>query len=107
MPARLRLGLVGVGPVVERYHLRAVRGVPEVEPVPVVDINEERACQFALRQGLLFATTRLQDLFRKVDLAILGLPNGLHASVALSFFLTASTFSVKSPWPEMSRNARP
>jgi UDP-N-acetylglucosamine 3-dehydrogenase len=82
MPARLRLGLVGVGPVVERYHLRAVRGVPEVEPVAVVDINEERACQFALRQGFPFATTRLQDLFGKVDLAILALPNGLHASVA-------------------------
>ena len=31
MPDRLRLGLVGVGPVVERYHLRAVRGVPEVQ----------------------------------------------------------------------------
>ncbi len=82
MPARLLLGLVGVGPVVERYHLRAVRGVPEVEPVAVVDINEERACHFALRQGFPFATTRLQDLFGKVDLVILALPNGLHAAVA-------------------------
>ena len=82
MPDRLRLGLVGVGPVVERYHLRAVRGVPEVQPVAVVDINEERVCQFALQQGFPLATTRLQDLFGKVDLAIVALPNGLHASVA-------------------------
>jgi len=82
MPARLRLGLVGVVPVFERDHRRAVRGVPEGEPVAVVDINEERACRFALRQGFLFATTRLEDLFGKVDLAILALPNGLHASVA-------------------------
>jgi predicted dehydrogenase len=82
MPDRFRLGLVGVGPVVERYHLRAVRGVPEVEPVAVVDINEERARQFANRQGFPFATTRLLDLFGKVDLAIVALPNGLHASVA-------------------------
>jgi predicted dehydrogenase len=82
MPDRIRLGLVGVGPVVERYHLRALRGVPEVEPIAVVDINEERACQFALRQGFPLATTRLQDVVGKVDLAIVALPNGLHASVA-------------------------
>jgi predicted dehydrogenase len=62
--------------------LRAVRGVPEVEPVAVVDIDEERGCQFALRQGFPFATTSLEDLFGKVDLAILAVPNGLHASVA-------------------------
>jgi predicted dehydrogenase len=82
MPDRFRLGLVGVGPVVERYHLRAIRGVPEVQLVAVVDINEERACQFAQRQGIPLSTTRLQDLFAKVDLAVVALPNGLHASVA-------------------------
>jgi predicted dehydrogenase len=82
MPDRLRLGFVGVGPVVERYHLRAVRGVPEVQPAVVVDINEERARQFAQRQGIPFYTTRLQDLFGKVDLAIIALPNSLHASLS-------------------------
>jgi predicted dehydrogenase len=73
---------VGVGPVVERYHLRAVRGVPEVQPTVVVDINEERARLFAQRQGIPVYTTRLQDLFGKVDLAIIALPNGLHASIS-------------------------
>ena len=81
MPDRLRLGLVGVGPVVERYHLRAVRGVPEVRPAVAVDLNEERARQFAKRQGVPLSTTRLQDLFGQVDLAIVALPNGVHASV--------------------------
>jgi predicted dehydrogenase len=82
MSDRLRLGLVGVGPVVERYHLRAVRGVPEVQPAVAVDLNEERARQFAQRQGFPLSTTRLQDLFGRVDLAIVALPNGVHASVA-------------------------
>jgi len=82
MPDRIRLGFVGVGPVVERYHLRAVRGVPEVQPVVVVDINEERARLFAKRQGIPVYTTRLHDLFGKVDLAIIALPNGLHAPVS-------------------------
>jgi UDP-N-acetylglucosamine 3-dehydrogenase len=79
---RLRLGLVGVGPVIERYHLRAARGVPEVKLVAVVDINEKRARQFAQRQGIPLSTTRVQDLFGKADLAIVALPNGLHASVS-------------------------
>jgi len=81
MAHRFRLGLVGAGPVVERYHLRAIRGVPEVQLVAVVDINEERACQFAQRQGIPLSTARLQDLFGKVDLAIVALPNGMHASI--------------------------
>ncbi len=82
MPDRIRLGFVGVGPVVERYHLRAVRGVPEVQPTMVVDINEERARLFAQRQGIPLYTTRLQDLVGKVDLAIIALPNGLHAPLS-------------------------
>lgn len=82
MPDKIRLGFVGVGPVVERYHLRAVRGVPEVWPAVAVDINEERARLFAQRQGIPLYTTRLHDLFGKVDLAIIALPNGLHAPLS-------------------------
>lgn len=82
MPDRLRLGLVGVGPVVQRHHLRAVRGVPEVLPAAVVDLNEQRAREFAARQGFPLYTSRLQDLFGEVDLAIVALPNGAHASVS-------------------------
>jgi UDP-N-acetylglucosamine 3-dehydrogenase len=82
MPDRLRLGLVGAGPVVERYHLRAIRGVPEVLPSVVVDLNEERARQFAQRQGFPRYTTRFADLFGQVDLAIVALPNAAHASVS-------------------------
>lgn len=82
MQSKLRLGLVGAGPVVHRYHLRAIRGVPEVTPAVVVDLNEERARQFAEKQGFPHYTTRLQDLFASVDLAIVALPNGAHASIS-------------------------
>jgi predicted dehydrogenase len=103
MPDRLRLGLVGVGPVVERYHLRAVRGVPELQPVGVVDINEARARQFAERQGFPLSTTRLQDLFGKVDLAIVALPNGAHASVACELLSNGIHVLCEKP---MARNVR-
>jgi predicted dehydrogenase len=82
MVDRLRLGLIGAGPVANRYHLRAIRGVPEVVPTAVVDLNEERARLFAEKQGFSLHTSRLQDLFGKVDLAIVALPNGAHALVS-------------------------
>jgi UDP-N-acetylglucosamine 3-dehydrogenase len=82
MPNRLRLALVGAGPVAQRYHMRAIRGVPEVLPAVVLDLDENRARQFAQRQGFLRYTTRLEDLLGAVDLAIVALPNGAHASVS-------------------------
>lgn len=82
MPARLRLALVGAGPVVERYHLRAVRAVPEVLPVAVVDIDGQRAGEFAARQNIPFHSTLVGELFGKVDIAIVALPNGAHASTS-------------------------
>lgn len=82
MHDRLRLGVVGVGPVVTRYHLRAIRAVPEVIPAMVADLNEERACRFAEDQGFPSYTTRLTDLFGNIDVAIVALPNGAHASVS-------------------------
>jgi len=101
MPGRLRLGLVGVGPVVQRYHLRAVRGVPEVQPAAVVDINEERAREFAQQQGFPFFTSRLHELFGKVDLAIVALPNSLHASVACELLSNGIDVLCEKP---MARN---
>jgi UDP-N-acetylglucosamine 3-dehydrogenase len=82
MPDRLRLGLVGAGPVAQRYHVRAIRGVPEVHPEIVVDLDESRARQFAARQGFPRYSARLQDMFGSVELAVVALPNGVHASVS-------------------------
>jgi predicted dehydrogenase len=101
MPDRLRLGLIGVGPVAERYHLKAIRAVPEVFPAAVVDINEQRVREFARRQGFPFYTTRLQDLLGKVDLAIVALPNGAHASVSCEFLSNGIHVLCEKP---MARN---
>lgn len=103
MPDRLRLGLVGVGPVVERYHLRAVRGVPEVLLAAVVDLNERRVREFAARQDILFYTTRLQDLFGKIDLAIVALPNGAHAPVSCELLSSGIHVLCEKP---MARNVQ-
>jgi predicted dehydrogenase len=80
--ARLRIGVVGAGPVAERYHMPAIRGVPEVRATTVVDTDADRAERFAARYGFPRWTTKLEELVGTVDVAIVALPNGLHASVS-------------------------
>jgi predicted dehydrogenase len=82
MENRLRLGIVGAGAVTQRYHLSAVRGVPEVRPTTIIDIDSLRAQQFAERNGFPRWSSNLSDLEGAVDLAIVALPNHLHASVS-------------------------
>jgi UDP-N-acetylglucosamine 3-dehydrogenase len=79
---RLRIAVVGAGPVAQRYHMPAIRGVPEVRATAVVDVNAERARNFAARYDFPSWTTQIQELVGKVDVAVVALPNGLHASVS-------------------------
>jgi predicted dehydrogenase len=82
MRDRLRLGLVGAGPVVTRYHMPAIRGVPEVVPTMVVDADPVRANLFAKRQGYSRWSVNVQDLVGQVDLAVIGVPNDFHRSLS-------------------------
>src|SRR5271155_5978028 len=40
---RLKLGVVGAGAVLDRYHMPAINGVPEVIRAIVIDANGDRA----------------------------------------------------------------
>lgn len=81
--SRLRIGIVGAGPVSWKYHLAAVRGVPEVVAEFVVDIDIEKAKSFASRTGFPHFGESHEQLFGAVDLAIVALPNHLHTSVSV------------------------
>src|SRR5262245_3759484 len=81
--ARLRLGIVGAGPVTWKYHLAAVRGVPEVVAEFVVDVDVDKAKSFATKTGFRQFGTSHEQLFGAVDLAIVALPNHLHAPVSV------------------------
>jgi predicted dehydrogenase len=82
MRDRLRLGLVGAGPVAARYHMPAIRGVPEVFPAMLIDADPNRAQEFAKVQGFPRWSTQVADLIGNVDLAVLGIPNDFHAPVS-------------------------
>jgi predicted dehydrogenase len=82
MQNRQRLALVGAGPVVTRYHMPAIRAVPEVVPAMVLDADPVRAQMFAKRHGFSRWTAHVQDLFGQVDLAVIGVPNDYHRSIS-------------------------
>ena len=82
MPERLRVGVVGSGTVLERYHIPAINAVPEVVRSIVVDVDRDRAKRVALRYGFPIASGELGDVVRHADIAIVLVPNGLHASVS-------------------------
>ncbi len=82
MLPRLKLGLVGAGPVVLKYHVPAIRAVPELLPAVVADLDRARARKVAEICPFLRATENFEDLCGQVDAAIVALPNGLHQPVA-------------------------
>ena len=82
MGDRLKLGVVGAGAVLDRYHMSAINGVPEVIRAIVIDADGERARRAAARYGFPKWSTDLADLVRHADLAIVLVPNALHAPVS-------------------------
>lgn len=82
MNARLRIGVVGAGKVLERYHVPAIKGVPEVVRSIIVDADEERARHAAERFNFPKWSADIADIARHADLALVLVPNGLHAKVS-------------------------
>lgn len=82
MRARLRIGVVGAGKVLERYHLPAIKGVPEVVRSIVVDADSERARRAAERFDFPRWSTDLSDVAQHADVAVVLVPNGLHAQIS-------------------------
>lgn len=82
MSDRLRLGVVGGGAVLERYHIPAINAVPEVVRSIVIDVDAERAKRVAGRYAFPHSSSHLADLLRYADLAVVLVPNGQHAPVS-------------------------
>lgn len=102
MGDRLNLGVVGAGAVLDRYHIPAINAVPEVVRTIVIDSDAERACRVAERHNFPRWSTDLADLVRHADLAIVLVPNGLHASVSCELLGQGIHVLCEKP---MARNA--
>ena len=93
----LRLGIVGGGAAAELCHLPAVRHVPEIGAVTLVDVDRERAAELAGRFQIAKVATDYRDLFGQVDAVVVALPNFLHAPVAIEFLQQGIPVLVEKP----------
>lgn len=101
MRARLRVAVVGAGPVLHRYHIPAINAVPEVVRSLVVDADAERARRTADRHGFPQWSTELSAVRQHADLAIVLVPNGWHAQVSCELLAQGVPVLCEKP---MARN---
>jgi len=82
----LRIALVGVGAAAQINHLPALKKLPDVELVGLVDRDPEKAARVAAKFGVPKAYSRFESLLEDeaVDAVDLTTPNYLHAPMAIA-----------------------
>ena len=107
MGGRLKLGLVGAGVVLERYHIPAINAVPEVERAIVIDADAERARRVAERYNFPRYSTISPNSFATPTSRLSWFPMASTLPFPPSFSRKAFTSSAKSPWPAPWTNVSP
>ncbi len=93
--ARLRMAVVGVGPL-GKEHARILAGLPDVELVGVADVNAEQAQAVARRLGTR-AFTDYWPLLNLVDAATVAAPTSHHVAIATEFLRRGIPLLVEKP----------
>jgi len=78
---KLKIGVVGCGLIAKLSHIPAIRRIPEIDLTFVVDAKIEWAKETARKFLVPNYSDDYSKLFGKVDLAIVAVPNSLHAEI--------------------------
>lgn len=79
----LRIGIIGCGAAVEKLHLPAFNRIKNTDINAFVDKNLARARTLSKSRKKAFVTNEYQAILNKIDIALIALPNFLHAPVAI------------------------
>jgi len=84
--ARLQLGLIGAGGVVQMNHLPALEKVPQIKVAAIADNRPGRAEEVARKRGIArhFEDYRALLAAPGVDAVLVALPNALHAEASIA-----------------------
>src|SRR5690349_6140939 len=103
-PARLRVGVIGVGHL-GQHHARLYDRMDDVELVGVSDKRSARADEIAARHSVpVFAEPR--DLIGKVDAVSIATPTESHFEVAKDFLEAGVATLVEKPLCKTVQEAR-
>ena len=81
--SKVKVGVIGVGRM-GKYHVGILSELPEVELAAVVDVDSN--CRKAIADNYNApGFENYQDIFDKVDVAVVAVPTGLHFPIAKDF----------------------
>lgn len=81
----LRIGIIGCGAVVEKFHLPAISKVKNVKITAFIDKDIKRAKKLSADKKDAFIGSNYKDITSKIDIALIALPHFLHAPVSITF----------------------
>ncbi len=79
--SKLRVAVLGCGAIAEAVHIPLLAASEEAELVMLVDSVAERARGLGQQYGVKAISVDYREVVGKADVAIVALPNDLHASV--------------------------
>jgi predicted dehydrogenase len=103
---QLRVGIVGCGAVVERFHLPASTLIPELSIESLVDRDKSRAKRLADIYGVRHVYADYHEMIGKVDAAIIALPHSLIARVSEDFLTSGIPILVEKPMAVTAEEAK-
>ena len=107
MTRPLRLAIAGTGQIAAQGHLPAALACPDVELAALVDPVLERAQALARDWGIApRLASRVEDVVRDVDAAIVATPNHTHAPVALPLLAAGVSVLIEKPLATSVDDAR-
>ena len=94
----LGFGIVGTGMIAD-YHAQAIAGIQGAHLVGAVDVVPGRARAFAEKHHLAFASTNVDDLLARPDIAIVCIttPSGAHRDPALAAIRAGRHVVIEKP----------
>ena len=81
----IKIGLIGCGAIVEKYHLPVLKKISGVKVHALVDKNLKRIKQLQTQYQTEKITDDYRQILDEIDIALIALPNYLHASVSIDF----------------------
>lgn len=102
----LKLGIIGCGIVVEKFHLPASKLLPEVEVVYLADVRKERAEAMARLFNVSYYTTDYRDMLGNVDAVLIATPHFTHAPISVDCLRHGIHVLCEKPIATSSKEAR-
>ena len=83
MSRKIKIGLIGCGAVVEKFHLPALQKIKGIEIHTLVDKDLKRIKKLQAQYKAKKTTDDYKKILNEIDIAVIALPNYLHSPISI------------------------